>query len=364
MFVPGEDENEDADDWKPGPEVTCELFLEWRDARRGAFPGEVMTNPVWRWLIDSNISAYRGNDHFKGPSSYGGNAGWCFNRFGRSLTTLSDGTTIVIAGEHEDHYDPDFFIYNDVVIARPNGEIEILGYPEDHFPPTDFHSATLIDGELILIGNLSYSLQRQIGETQVFTYGIATKRFRRIVTSGEAPGWISRHEARLDERNGIIVQGGKIDHGPDHGGYLENFDSWRLNLDDWSWERLTYQPVGRWEFVREDGDACQLFPKRMARMTQLVGISGGRPDTLEFDGELLDRLYDPLVPHEAVVDHDWSERTRYVIDGVPLHFNEETRSILLTVVGGLPTAMMDNYVNAVRDRLAELEGVNYIVTRW
>ncbi len=363
MFVPGEDENEHADDWEPGPEVTRELFLEWRDARRGKVSGEVMTNPVWRWLIDSNISAYRANDHFKGPGSYGGKAGWCFNRFGRTLTVLADGTKVLIGGEHEDGYDPDFFIYNDVVIAHPDGRIEILGYPEDHFPPTDFHSATLMGDELILIGNLSYPPQRRIGGTQVFAYHIGTSRFRRIETSGEVPGWISRHEARLDERNGIIVHGGKIDHGPDHGGYLENFDSWRLSPDDWSWERLTYQPVGRWEFVREDGEACHLFPKRIARMTQLVGISCGPSDIPEFDGDLLDRLYDPLVPHEAVVDHDWSERTRYVIDGVPLHFSEETRAVLLTVVGDLPSAMMESYVNEVRDRLTELEGVPYVVTK-
>lgn len=210
MFVPGEDENEDADDWEPGPEVTRELYLEWRDARRGVFPGEFMTNPVWRWLIDSNISAYRGNGHFKRPSSYGGNPGSCFNRFGRSLTELTYDTKLIIGGEHE---------------------------------------------------------------------------------------------ARVVERNRIILQGGKIDYGPDHGGYLENFDSWRLNLGDLSWERLTCKPVGRWEFVREDGEVCRLIPKRMARMTPLVGISGGQPDAAEFDGELFDRLYDPLVPHEALVDY-------------------------------------------------------------
>lgn len=363
MFVPGEDENEEAEDWKPGSGVTRELFLEWRDVRRGKFPGEVMTNPVWRWLIDSNISAYRANTHFDGPSSYDGNAGWCFNRFGRSLTELPDGTKILIAGEHEDSYDPDFFIYNDVVIAHPDGSVEILGYPEDHFPPTDFHSATLIGGELILIGNLSYPHHGRIGETQVFAYDIATRRFRPIETSGDTPGWISRHEARLDERNGILISGGKIVHGRAPGSYLENYDTWRLNLDDWSWQRLTHQPVERWEFVREDGGAPQLFPKRMARMTQLVGISVGPSDTPDFDGELLDRLYDPPVPHEAVVEHDWSERMRYVIDGVPLHFNEEMRSITLTVVGELPSDMMEAYVNKVRDRLVELEGMNYLVTR-
>lgn len=363
MFVPGEDENEDAEKWRPGPEVNRRLFLEWRDARRGEIPGEVMTNPVWRWLIDSNISAHRANVHFEGPSSYDGNAGWCFNRFGRSLTELSDGRKILIGGEHEDNSDPDFFIYNDVVIASPDGQIEILGFPEEHFPPTDFHSATLVGDQLVLIGNLGYTQQRRLNETQVFCYDLTAKRFRQIKTSGEAPGWISNHEAQLDERNGITVHGGKIDHGPENGGYLECFDSWRLGLDDWKWKRLTYQPIQRWKFVREDGQACMLFPKRMARMTEIIGISLGPSETQEFNGELLDRLYDPQVPHEAVVEHDWSERTRYVIDGVSLYFSEEMREILLTVVGELPFFMMDPYVNQVRDRLSELEGANYIVTK-
>ena len=364
MFVPGEDENEEAENWKPGPEVNSELFLEWRDAKRGEFPGEIMTNPVWRWLIDSNISAYRANAHFEGPSSYDGNAGWCFNRFGRTLTELPDGTKILIAGEHEDSYDPDFFIYNDVVIAHPDGQIEIVGYPEDHFPPTDFHSATLVGDELILIGNLSYPHHGRIGESQVYAYDIATRRFRRIETSGDSPGWISRHQAKLDDHNGIIVSGGKIVTSPAKGSYLENYDTWRLNLNDWRWERLTHQPLTRWRFAREDGKGPELFAMRMARMYQLVGIPKGATDLPEFDGELFDRLYDPPVPHVAVVDHDWSERTRYVIDGVPLHFEEEMRSVLLTVVGELPSSMMDAYVIAVRDRLAALEGINYIVTKW
>ena len=70
---------------------------------------------------------------------------WCFDRFGQSMTILPDGRRIFIAGEHEDWYDPDFFIYNDVVVISTNGDIEhIFGYPIEVFPPTDFHAAAYV----------------------------------------------------------------------------------------------------------------------------------------------------------------------------------------------------------------------------
>lgn len=90
---------------------------------------------------------------------------WCFNRVGQTQTivrrlnsntlpkdddpTASDGfyRTIYIGGEHEDSYDPDFVIYNDVVVIHGHketaglGEIAIYGYPDDDILPTDFHTA-------------------------------------------------------------------------------------------------------------------------------------------------------------------------------------------------------------------------------
>lgn len=350
MFTPGEDENEAAENWEPGSEVTRELFLEWRAARRGTTPGEVMTHPVWRWLIDCNISAFHANRHFTGPDARIEGPGWCFNRFGRTMTLLPDGTWILIAGEHEDHYDEDFFIYNDVVIAYPDGRLEILGYPEEHFPPTDFHSATLVGNELILIGNLGYPKQRCVGETQVFAFDIGTRRFRREASTGHGPGWISRHAARLDpEQNAILVSGGKVFREPENGGYLENFDTWRLHLEDWRWERLTYHVIQRREFVREDGQACQLFPKRLQRLKAPV--------------DLLDRLYEPLVPHEVVMENPWNDRTRFVIDGVSSHFTEEMYGVMLTVEGELPPEVMEPYVAMVRQRLTQLEDSAYRVLK-
>ena len=42
---------------------------------------------------------------------------WSFDRYGMSVTHLEDGRIILIGGEHEDYYDPYFFIYNDVWAA-------------------------------------------------------------------------------------------------------------------------------------------------------------------------------------------------------------------------------------------------------
>ena len=73
-------------------------------------------------------------------------------RFGQTLTRLPDGTVVEIGGEHEDSYDRDFCIYNDVFVHGSDGSIAILGYPEATFPPTDFHTATYIGNWIYIIG--------------------------------------------------------------------------------------------------------------------------------------------------------------------------------------------------------------------
>ncbi len=157
----------DKEEVVPGPEITREMFLQWRSPPEGAANPAVMTNPVWTWLVKARINAYGANQRFDGPSAFDAGPAWCFLRFGQSETRLRDGTTLWIAGEHEDWYDPDFHIYNDVVIQRADGHIEILGYPRDVFPPTDFHTATPLDDEVILIGNLGYPKTRKPGGTQL-----------------------------------------------------------------------------------------------------------------------------------------------------------------------------------------------------
>lgn len=388
MFTPGEDEREWAEDWTPPPEITREHFLEWRAARRGSHPAEDQTNPVWLWILDTNVTAFHANDHFKGPNPYERDTGpgWCFNRFGRTVTDLPDGRRIIISGEHEDSYDPDFFIYNDVVVVESDGRVRILGYPEEHFPPTDSHSATLLGDSILLIGNLGYGHFRRPGDTQVMRLDLGTMEFSAVETTGEKPGWISRHEAELQDGS-IVIRDGMIQHAED---YLENFDSWRLDLGTWQWTRLTRRTILRWHFYRAEPRDMNLWRMRMAAVDDLLaGIKdeclwmtegaeepdiaqaratlqartdGDVEEPLAFDRELLNILYDPPVPHTADRESAMSGQLRYIVDDVVIRFDEEIMSgVYMTVEGELPEAMLAYYVEQVRERLGELEGCEYFV---
>jgi hypothetical protein len=134
------------------PAVTRESFLKWRSPRIGKTNPERMNNPVWEWLIKSGIDAYHATQRFDEASTVHAEPGWCFLRYGQSTVQLPDGRVVHIAGEHEDYYDPDFYIYNDVVVQHTDGHVEIFGYPREVFPPTDFHSATLVDNRIVIIG--------------------------------------------------------------------------------------------------------------------------------------------------------------------------------------------------------------------
>ena len=244
------DEEDDALDSQADPAVTPDLFRQWRTPRFGRRNPERMNNPVWEWLIKSRLSAYAANQKFNDSSALDAGPGWCFDRFGQSSTTLPDGRTILIAGEHEDYYDRDFNIFNDLVIRHPDGEIDIYGYPVEAFPPTDFHSATLTGNNIIIIGNLGYPEQRKPGKTQVLILNLATLSISSVQTCGSSPGWIHGHKATLGgSEDSILVRGGKIDPGGENASLVENIDDWRLRVAGWRWERLTERLWQRWELV-------------------------------------------------------------------------------------------------------------------
>ena len=184
--------------------------------QRGDRNPQPMVNPFYIEQIRSFDSAYGGlRRHFgegANPHPWQLSPAFSFERFGRTVTRLPDGRLVLIAGEHEDSYDPDFCIYNDVCVLDGAGGVEYFTYPVEDFPPTDFHTATLMGDHILIIGNLGYRGQRQEGITQVLRLDLNSWRVTRVQTTGDSPGWISRHSATLQDGE-IIVSGGKIDPG-------------------------------------------------------------------------------------------------------------------------------------------------------
>ncbi|APZ53409.1 hypothetical protein [Salipiger abyssi] len=158
---------------------------------------------------------------------------WSFSRYGRTVTMLPDGRLVFVAGEHEDHYDSDFCIYADVTVLGADGTVEHFIYPKDVFPPTDFHTATLVGDQIWLIGCLGYPEQRKDNQTQVLRLSTLDFSVMPVEISGESPGWIHRHRSILTA-DGILVIGGKV--APD---YLDNHTTWLLNLQTLAWQEAS-----------------------------------------------------------------------------------------------------------------------------
>jgi ankyrin repeat protein len=188
-------------------DVSRDEFLKDRSRRFGRHNPEKMHVPFWEGMIRSGMNAYRAAKLFGGP---GPKPTWCAQRFGQSMTFLPDGRIVQVAGEHEDYYDPDFCIYNDVFVHDPDGTIHIYGYPEEVFPPTDFHTATLIGSHIYLIGSLGYGGTRHYGETPVYRLDTDTFHMERLETTGNKPGWIYKHRTIQSGTHEIQVSGGEI----------------------------------------------------------------------------------------------------------------------------------------------------------
>ncbi len=166
-----------------------------------------MNFPFWMDMIRSGASASQVRSHFKTEPE---EPIWSFKRFGKSINELLDGRIIEIAGEHEDWYDDDFCIYNDVIVHFGDGSFDIYGYPENVFPPTDFHSATLVGKYIYIIGTIGYPQGRVPGETPVFKLDCESFEIQKVETTGTKPGWINRHKAKYIDEHKIQITGGQI----------------------------------------------------------------------------------------------------------------------------------------------------------
>lgn len=196
-----------------------------------------MTNPWWVSLILNRAAACTANRVFAHEAE--GGAVWCCKRFGQSLTHLDDDRFVEIAGEHEDWYDSNFCIYNDVIVHHPDGLVQVFGYPADVFPPTDFHSATLVDAHIYIIGNLGYGQTRVEGFTPVYRLTLDTWEMEPIPCTGECPGWIYEHEATLVD-GCIHVSGGQgFTRGSESkSAHRDTAGTYSLDLSTRVWQRL------------------------------------------------------------------------------------------------------------------------------
>lgn len=217
----------------PATEITPEAFNRHGTARAGRANPEAYLPEFWREQIRTGRSGYAAESEIVGKRDYKAPSVpvWSFQRFGRSVTRLPDGRLVVIAGEHEDHYDADFCIYADVTVLDGKGGVEHFIYPGDIFPPTDFHTATLLQGRILLIGALGYPQDRREGDTQVLSLDLSDFSITSVETTGEKPGWIHRHDTR-HEGNRLIVSGGKVEPG-----YRDLDGTYSLDLDTLNWSR-------------------------------------------------------------------------------------------------------------------------------
>lgn len=239
------------------PLPTKAEFDAGRRRKFGKTNPEEIFDPFCHYMAKSRVSAYAMKAQFESPINYhSDDPVWCNQRFGQSMTLLPDGRALFIGGEHEDGYDPDFCIYNDLLVIHPNKSYQIFAYPKEIFPPTDFHTATLVGKEIFIIGSLGYQEDR-VGNagsnpvkkltnlfkgkpspqpaTPVWKMNTDDYSIQQVVTSGDAPGRISRHHARLLDGDNILVYGGKVSRENDE--YVAYPNRSILHLPSLTWKR-------------------------------------------------------------------------------------------------------------------------------
>lgn len=265
-------------DLKPLQNMTEKEYTSGRTPHFGKSNPEIMDVPFWSAMVAAQLDPYHAykilqksknlphynnmDDFFKQVARNKSNhrrPTWTFmGRVGQTTTELPDGRLVFIGGEHEDWYDPDFHIYNDVCVYDKNSStssskdgggkspIVVHGYPRTVFPPTDFHTATLVKGtpNIYIIGCLGYGYQKCSGETPVYRLDTRDFSMHAVKTSGEKPGWISYHNACLVEDGTAIRVWGDEDFGESKV-YVKDGKK-RGKILGFEGEYLLHLETGRW----------------------------------------------------------------------------------------------------------------------
>jgi hypothetical protein len=338
---------------KVGMDISRELFDQQRRPRFGNANPERMQLAFWDWMIrgadppstsqpgiledvglmlregilKSVHGPWRARDHFHIPLNRAEGPIWTFDRMGRTCTKLADGRMLCVGGEHEDCYDPDFYIYNDVVAFHADGEFEVYGYPREVFPPTDFHTATPVTNRLILIGCLGYPDDRAPGVTPTYALDTATYRIEKIAASGEMPGWIFEHDAEFKhDQQVIVVKGGQqvVENRSGQQLIRRNVDDYELDVRTWAWRRVTHRNWRQFSIRQED--------EGFFNFAQTFEIEALLPSAVE----------------HSTLPCDEPGCRRIDVRGVPVSLTEDTHEIRVIVEGDLPEDLVLKLVDDVR----------------
>lgn len=345
--------------------VTPALFREWRAPRFGNDNPQKLKSKVWEWLVHSRLSGYASTQMMHGPSAQVAGPTWSFDRFGQSITELADGRRIYIGGEHEDHYDPDFYIYNDVVVIGPDNTVDFCCYRKSDFPPTDFHTATLVGDKIFIIGSLGYPEERNPGDTQLYSLNLTNFEIHKLDSSRISPGWIHGHAATLSEdKSSIILTKGKLYLGHGHS-LRENIDDWKLNLADWRWERLTTRNWSQFEIRRKDAMNLHLFEMRTTLWSLMLNLKDEYQEDMfrlsealgyQPDVKLINDLYNFDIEHGNLQkDEDVYNLFYLSIDGVRLRFTEGLYGLQVVIEGSISGEKESSIKRQLMDKVSALE---------
>jgi hypothetical protein len=340
--------------------ISRETFDQQRRPRFGTANPERMQLAFWEWMIrghytpppddgcvlgrlgmmmregilKSAYGPYRARDLFQVPLNRDDGPIWTFDRMGSTRTELPDGRVVCVGGEHEDYYDPDFCIYNDVVVFAPDDRIEIYGYPREVFPATDFHTASLVGKRVMLIGCLGYPDDRRPDHTPVYALDTDGYRIAPVDTTGPAPGWLFKHEAAVGADGVITVKGGEvIQERNGRRRYRQNFDDYSLEPASGVWRRLTDRQWSQFSIHRDGHESFPLelriepeglFPTDVSD-AEMLGVSDDRPS------------------------EGW-----FRVQGCPVSVTVGWRYIEVVVHGPLPTEAATLFVDAIRARFEAL----------
>jgi hypothetical protein len=322
--------------------ITREMFDAGRDRRFGTANPELMRVPFWDAMVRTggySPSWIHRELSVKLPEERGPT--WTFYRMGYTETLLPDERKVRIGGEYEDFYDPDFCIYNDAVVFEPDGEFRIYGYPQELFPPIDFHTATLVGDRIILIGGLGYVQNRVPGFCPVFALDTNTFRVERLAVAGEGPGWIYHHKAELME-TGIQIRGGStiIDRDGAKRG-AKNLDVLRLDLTAMRWERVEHLSGWRsFSILRRD----------------VLDFAFSRGNAAGFDPAWLTG-FDTV----SVIKHDTNSTRRVMLDDVVVDLKREASSCRVRIEGTIPQERLTEFLSELVRQIEREVGVPCVV---